>query len=449
MPKASSKSANKAAPVTTPATIKIDVHHVTRVEGHGNIVVNVRDGKLEQCELQIVETPRFFEAMLRGRPYTQASHITSRICGICAVGHATASLRATERALQVKLSEQTVLLRKLAFHGEMLDSHILHVYMLIAPDFLGVGSVIPLAASHPEVVMRALRMKKLSGDLCQAIVGRHTHPIAMTVGGFTHFPSRQDLESLRERFEAVQADVDATVELFGTLPWPTFERETEYVALVQPDEYGFIDGMIGSTDGHQLAVDQYRSVTNERLSPHATAKHCAFNRDSYMVGALARFNLKHAQLHPRAKAAADHLGLQAPCYRPYMNSAAQVVEIVHCVDDVILLLDTLLARGVQWEEPAPVTLKAGARGAGACDVPRGTLFHEYQIDEHGFIQEANCIIPTGQNLGNIDLDMRALVPTLLAQPEDQIRLQMEMLVRAYDPCISCSTHFLNVEFVGK
>jgi coenzyme F420-reducing hydrogenase alpha subunit len=429
--------------------IKVNVHHVTRVEGHGNIVVDVRNGTLEQCELQIVESPRFFEAMLRGRPYDQASHITSRICGICAIGHATASLRATERALQVNLSEQTVLLRKLAFHGEMLDSHILHVYMLVAPDFLNVGSVIPLAASHPDVVKRALRMKKFSGDLCKTLVGRHTHPIAMTVGGFTHFPKVRELVELRERAAALIADVDATVELFGTLPWPTFERETEYVALVQPDEYGFIDGMIGSTDGYSLPISDYRKVTNERLNSHSTAKHAAFNRESYMVGSLARFNLKHQQLLPRAQAAADHLGLKAPCYRPFMNSAAQVVEIVQCMDDTIRLLDVLIERGIQWEAPAPVTLSPGARGAGACDVPRGILFHEYQIGETGLIEEANCIIPTGQNLANVDRDMRALVPTLLNEPQDQIRLKMEMLVRAYDPCISCSTHFLNVTFVGE
>jgi sulfhydrogenase subunit alpha len=429
--------------------LQINVHHVTRVEGHGNIVVDVNHGTLERCELQIVETPRFFEAMLRGRPYQQASHITSRICGICAVGHATASLRATERALKVKPSDQTVLLRKLAFHGEMLDSHILHVYMLIAPDFLGVGSVIPLASSHPDIVTRALRMKKFAGDLCQAIVGRHTHPIAMTVGGFTHFPSRQDLEQLRERAEAMIADVDATVELFGTLPWPNFERETEFVALVQPDEYGFIDGEIGSSDDYILPIEDYRQVTNERLSDHSTAKHAAFNRSSYMVGALARYNLKHHQLHPRAQQAADHLGLSAPCYNPFLNSAAQVVEIAHCVDDTIELLDTLLKRGVEPEPLAPVTLTPHANGVGACDVPRGILFHNYQIGEDGLIEEANCIIPTGQNLGNIDADLRALVPMLLSESEAEITHKLEMLVRAYDPCISCSAHFLNVEFVGK
>jgi coenzyme F420-reducing hydrogenase alpha subunit len=244
-------------------------------------------------------------------------------------------------------------------------------------------------------------------------------------------------------------DVDATVNLFATLPWPAFERETEYIALVQPDEYGFIDGEIASSDGHKLSIDEYRKVTNERLNPHSTAKHAAFSRSSYMVGALARYNLKHEQLHPRAKAAAECLGLKAPCYRPYLNSAAQVVEIVHCVDDAIMLIDKLLEHGIEHEDPAPVTLRSGARGVGACDVPRGTLFHEYQIDGNGLIEEANCIIPTGQNLANMEADMRSLVPTLLSEPEDDIRLKLEMLIRAYDPCISCSTHFLNVEFVGR
>jgi len=173
--------------------LNINVHHLTRVEGHGDIVIDVKNGELVKCEWQVVEAPRFFEAMLRGRPYYEASHITSRICGICATGHATASLRATENALGVEVSEQTELLRKLVFHGEIIDSHVLHVYMLVAPDFFGVGSVLPLASSHPEVVLRALRIKKLSGDLCAMVSGRHTHPIAMTVGGFTHLPTEKEM----------------------------------------------------------------------------------------------------------------------------------------------------------------------------------------------------------------------------------------------------------------
>jgi len=429
----------------TGGSLRVDVHHITRVEGHGNIVIDVHNGELKQCELQIVETPRFIEAMLRGRPYGEASHLTSRICGICAVGHATASLRATEKALGVELSEQTVLLRKLNFHGEMLDSHILHAYMLVAPDFLGVGSVIPLATRAPEVVLRALGMKKLAGDLCAAICGRHTHPIAMTVGGFTHFPSSDQLEALRQRLEAARPDVDATVELFQTLKFPAFERETEYIALSKPDEYCFIDGLITSTDGGTWPVEDYRKVTNEYLVRHSSAKRTHNQRQEYMVGALARFNVNHERLHPRARAAATALGLKPKVTNPYLITAAQVVEIVHCVEDAIDLTDRLLQRGIEWEAPAPPQRLTG-EGVGACDVPRGTLFHNYVIRD-GLIAGANCIIPTGQNLNNIEADMRALVPTILDRKPEDITLSLEMLVRAYDPCISCSAHMLDVHFV--
>ncbi len=426
--------------------VSIDVHHVTRVEGHGNIVVNVKNGTLEECRLDIVETPRFFEAMLRGRPYTQSSHITSRICGICAVGHATASLRATENALGITPSEQTALLRKLNFHGEMLDSHVLHVYMLVAPDMFGVGSVIPLVKLAPEAVLRALRVKKLAGDLCATIGGRHTHPIAMAVGGFTHFPSVDELKALRARLVDARTDMDATIQLAKTLPWPNFSRETEYVALRQENEYTFIDGTITTTDGGVYPVKDYHKVTNEHLVQHSSAKHCKHKRDSYMVGALARFNVNYDKLHPRAKTAAAELGLKPICANPFLNTAAQVVEMVHCVEDAINIIDELVTREIK-PEPLPPFPGKGGEGAGSCEVPRGILFHNYQIGDDGRVTGANCIIPTGQNLANIEADMRKLVPEILDQPQDKIRLMMEMLVRAYDPCISCSVHFLNVKFV--
>ncbi|HSQ02981.1 MAG TPA: Ni/Fe hydrogenase subunit alpha [Burkholderiales bacterium] len=424
--------------------VQVDVHYITRVEGHGNIVVDAENGDLKRCELQIVETPRFFEAMLRGRPYTEVTHIVSRICGICSVGHQMTSLQALEAALGVTPSEQTQLLRKLIFHGEILDSHVLHSYMLVAPDFFGVGSVIPLAGSHPEVVLRALRMKKLAGDLCMALGGRHTHPVTLKVGGFSHLPTRGQLEQLRARFEEARADVDATVELFQPLKMPDFERETEYIALRKPAEYAFIGGTIASTDGVERPVADYREVTNEHLIPHSTAKHTRHKREAYMVGALARFNVNHDLLHPKAKAAAEALGLKPICTNPYMNTLAQVVEIAHCIEDGIQLIDTLLERGIQDEVPS-VKVRAG-KGAGACEVPRGVLFHEYTVGDDGRIVGANCIIPTGQNLANIEADMRALVPRILDRAQDQIRLTLEMLVRAYDPCISCSTHMLDVKF---
>jgi len=423
---------------------RIDVHHITRVEGHGNIVVEVADGELKGCRFEVVETPRFFEAMLRDRSYLEASHITSRICGICATGHATTSLRATERALGVELSEQTTLLRKLTFHGELLDSHILHAYMLIAPDFLGVGSVIPLATTNREVVLRALRMKKLAGDICAAVTGRHTHPIAMTVGGFTHFPTHAELRELRQRLEAAREDVDATVELFSGLPWPQFQRETEYISLTKLDEYAFIDGEIITSDGARLPIERYKEVTNEYLVPHSSAKLTRHARESYMVGALARFNNNYDRLHPRAKQAARTLGIQPVVTNPFLNSAAQVVEIVHCMEDSISIIDQLLTRGIKNEKPTPVQLK-DADGVGVCEVPRGMLIHHYWIGENGKITGANCIIPTNQNIANIEADMRHLVPQIMEKSEAEIQLDLEMLVRAYDPCISCSVHVLNIE----
>jgi len=423
---------------------RIDVHHVTRVEGHGNIVVEVENGNLTTCRFEVVETPRFFEAMLLGRPYHEASHITSRICGICATGHATASLRATEKALGVTLSEQSWLLRKLTFHGEILDSHILHVYMLVAPDFLGVGSVIPLVNTHPEVVLRALRMKKLAGDICAAVTGRHTHPIAMTVGGFTHFPTTAELESLHKRLVESRKDLDATVELFSKLSWPEFERDTEYVSLSKPDEYAYIDGDIVTTDGVRVPPERYKEVTNEFLVPHSTAKFTRNKRESLMVGALARFNNNYDQLHPKAKEAATALGMKPKVTNTFLNSAAQVVEIVHSTEDAILIIEKLLERGIQAEEPAPVTRMPG-EGVGVAEVPRGLLIHHYQIGEDGRITGANCIIPTNQNINNLEHDMRVLVPQVMHKDQEAMRLDLEMLVRAYDPCISCSVHVLTIK----
>jgi sulfhydrogenase subunit alpha len=423
---------------------RIDVHHVTRVEGHGNIIVEVSDNQVKECRFDVVESPRFFEAMLRGRPYMEASHITSRICGICATGHATASLRASERALGVELTEQSWLLRKLTFHGELLDSHILHVYMLVAPDFLGVGSVIPLASSHPDLVLRALRMKKLAGDLCAAVTGRHTHPIAMTVGGFTHFPRLSELKELRSRLVDARVDVDATVELFSQLPWPEFERDTEYISLTKSVEYALIDGDILSSDGGQVDPDEYRKVTNEYMVPHSTAKFTRNQRASYMVGALARFNNNFDQLHPRAQAAAGRLNIKPKTTNPFLNSAAQVVEIVHCVEDAIDIIDQLLSRGVHEEKPALPTVTSG-EGVGVCEVPRGLLIHNYNIGIDGKLLSANCIIPTNQNIANLQADMQEFVPQILDKPVDEMRLKLEMLVRAYDPCISCSVHVLRLE----
>ncbi len=424
--------------------VNVNVHQLTRVEGHGNIVLNARDGNIEELRWEVTESPRFFEVMLRGRYYEDAPHIASRICGICSISHTTCSMQATEAAFGIQPSEQTLLLRKLLYNAEILESHILHILFLAAPDFLGVGSVFPLVKTHKEVVLMALRLKKLAYNLAELLAGRKTHPISCVVGGFAKLPEPGELEALRRRLGEALVDLNTTVELFKTLSIPDFTRETEYIALKDPKEYAFISGEIASTDAGITPVDKYLKVTNEFCVPHSTAKYTKNKRDSYMVGALARFNNNYDQLLPRAKRAAEELGLSAPCHNPFMITVAQVVETIHALEDSLILIDEILARGLK-EESNVVKVRAG-RGIGAVEAPRGILFHDYTYDENGVLAKANCIIPTNQNHNNIQKDMEALVPLILSHPEDEIRHTLEMLVRAYDPCISCSTHLLRVTF---
>lgn len=433
--------------------LNVDVHHLTRVEGHGNIVVNVSDGTIEKCEWQVPEAPRFFEAMVRGRHYSEVARITSRICGICSIGHTLASVKATESALGIEVTPQTKKLRTILKHAENFDSHVLHVYILVAPDLLGAPSVFPLVATHGEVVARALRLKRLAHEWGSLIGGRTTHPTTVVPGGFTKLPTTAELKAMRDRIVEAVPDLVATLETVQALApkIPAFDRPTEYMAVSSDDEYGMYDGYVQTIlpDGDRARYDvaDYRSCTNEYVVPQSTAKYCRNRLDSYAAGALARFNVNYDSLHPEAKKVAEALGLQPICTNPYMNSVAQVVEIVHSAYESIRLMDELIAEGIKDEDLVAPT-KYGT-GASAVEVPRGILFHEYQYADDGTCVKANCIIPTGQNHANIQADFTALLPQLLAtdMTEAEIGLAFEMLVRAYDPCISCSTHYVDVEFV--
>ncbi len=438
--------------------VKVDVHYLTRVEGHGNIVVDVKDGRLTKCEFQVIESPRFFESMLVGRSIWEAQHITSRICGICACGHTLASIQAAENAIGFKPSKQTDEFRTFLMHMEILDSHLLHIYLLVAPDLLGVKSFVPLIDTHNAVVRRALRLKKTVNDICDIFVGRHIHPISSIVGGFTKLPSKTTLNTMLEQLKGMRPDIEATVELAKTLKFPQFERDTEYVGLVSNNaEYPILHGDIGSTDGGRLPKPEYRKATNEFVVAHSSAKHAKWNRASFMNGALARFNLNSTKLRPEAKAVAEAIGLKPKVTNPYLNTAAQLVECVHCLEEAVRILETFQSKGIDYSEEIIVGLNEQGRikvnpgtGVGAVEVPRGILYHEYTVDEKGIITDANCIIPTSQNVNNIEHDMLKLVPELVeTKTEAEITLALEMLVRAYDPCISCSAHFLNVKYVGR
>jgi sulfhydrogenase subunit alpha len=429
----------------------VEVNHVTRVEGHGNIYVNVRNGTMERCEWNISEAPRFFEAMVVGRQWNELHHITSRICGICSIGHTLASLRATEAAMGIEISEQDLKLRKIALHAENMQSHLLHVGFLVLPDLMGVGSVIPLASSNPKELKTVLRLHRLANEMSDLLCGRTTHPQRLLPGGFSKIPTMKELSGLRERLKASVPDLQATAELFKSRAskLPDFVRETEFIALTKPDEYAFYDGKIGSTDTDAAPASEYLSFTNEYIVPQSTAKRAKHVRDSYMVGALARLNINYNLLSPLAKKVAEMFDLKPICHNPFMNSIAQLVEVVHCVEDSIRLINELEAAGLQSQPDyncPEVKVKAG-RGVGAVEVPRGILFHDYTYNEKGVCTKANCVIPTNQNHGNIELDMKALVPKIMSKTPKEIELNLEMLVRAYDPCISCSTHCVKVHFV--
>ena len=431
--------------------LDLEVHYVTRVEGHGNIYVNVKKGVIDRCEWAVPEAPRFFEAMVVGRQWNELHHITSRICGICSIGHTLASLKATEAAMGIPLSEQDLRLRKLALHAENMQSHVLHLGFLVLPDLMGVGSVIPLASSHPEEVKTVLRLHRLANEMSNLICGRTTHPQRLIPGGFAKLPTMKELTRLRAKLKEAIPDLQAVAGLVKKLAskLPDFTRETEFIALTKPEEYALYDGDLASTDTGKAPIGEYLSHTNEYIVPISTAKRAKHVRDSYMVGALARFNLNYDKLSPMAKQAAALFGLKPVCHNPFMNNIAQLVETVHTVEDSIRLIDEIEAVELQTQLDyyiPDIKVKAG-RGIGAVEVPRGILFHDYIYNQRGVCTKANCIIPTNQNHANIELDMKALLPKILDKPEKEIELNLEMLVRAYDPCISCSTHYVNVHFV--
>lgn len=419
--------------------MEIQVEHLTRVEGHGHLHARVVDGRVEEVSFRVVEANRFFEGILRGHDAEEVAHLASRICGICAISHSCASLQASERALGIEVSPQTVLLRRLIMNAEVMSSHALHIYFLAAPDFLGLPSVFPLIGENPELVRLAFRVKKTGYDLGEAVVGRHTHPVAAVPGGFTEAPKPWDLERMQARLIALRPDLAASVELFQKLEVPEFTRPTEYVSLRHPDHYSFYDGEMVSSEGASVNAQDYLTAIHEAVVVGNYAKLARWNRETYLVGALARVNNNWPQLRPEAQQAREALGLRVPCHNPFLMTAAQLVELVHCAEDSIALIGELLARGIAPQQEPEITPRAG-RGVGVVEAPRGLLIHDYSYDEQGRCTAANCIIPTNQNVANLNADLQAYLPQILHLPEQEVKLKLEMLVRAYDPCISCSVH---------
>ncbi|MFC1769785.1 Ni/Fe hydrogenase subunit alpha [Nitrospirota bacterium] len=420
--------------------INVNIKHLTRVEGHGNINIKIVDGKLKEASWNVVETPRFFETMLKGKNWDNVPWICARICGICSIGHTLGSIRAIERAFGVEPPEYIHKFRLLLKHMETLQSHILHLYFLSAPDFLNQDSVFPLIESAPEVVARAAKIKLLANDVCDCIGGRRLHPTRTVVGGFTMLPEKYELEGLMKRLEEISLDLEQTVELFRTFNIPEFIRETEYVSLKGEGEYPFIGGNIISSDDILAKEDDYLAMTNEFTVENSTAKWCRLSRESFAVGALARINNNSSLLAPKALEIAVSLGLGAVSHNPFMNNIAQLVECVHVVEDSKRIIEELL--DTKWGEARlKVTPRAG-RGVSAVEVPRGILYHAYEFDDKGVLVKSDCVIPTGQNHANIHFDLRSLAAEYarMKYKDRDLELLASMLVRSYDPCISCSVH---------
>lgn len=420
----------------------ISVSALTRVEGEGGLTVRLRGSTVEHVELRIYEPPRFFEAFLRGRPLEEVPDITARICGICPVAYQMSSVHALEKALGVTVTPEIRRLRRLLYCGEWIESHALHMFLLNAPDFLGLDSGLAIAERHPEVVNRALRLKKHGNELLEVLGGRAIHPINVCVGGFYRAPKAEELKRLIPDFEWGLLAAVAATKWVSELGFPEFDRPYEMIAMQHPDEYPMNEGRIASTRGWSIDVADYEREFVESQVEHSTALHShrADKTTSFFVGPLARVNLNWDRLSPTARRIADEVNISWPCWNPYQSIVARGIEVVHAYEEALAILKEYTAF-----RPNRMSYRyADAEGCAATEAPRGMMYHRYRIDADGKVSFAMIVPPTAQNQSQIEADLRDFLPTVLQNDEAVIASECEKLIRNYDPCISCSTHFLKL-----
>lgn len=415
---------------------------LTKVESHAKLDVEMDKGKIKKTNLEVYEAARYFEAMVKGRDYREAHTITQRICGICNVIHTVTSLRAIENALGIRPSQQTIDLRKLMLYASQIHSHTAHLFFFALPDYLGFQDAIELSKKKHDYIHLALDLQKLASDVVRIIGGRPIHPVSPMIGGFHSFPDEKKIESIMENFEGMRKLSEKVARMFMSLKYPELESNSLHFGLKNGREYPLYDGMIANSKGFGFGAKDYGKHITEEIRPHSNAKYSTFQGENYMVGALPRLNINHKFLSERAKSLLKESGFVLPIRNPFINNFAQALEIVHFNDESLRILDNY-ANGMKKEEFE--TKPKESEGIAACEAPRGTLYHHYKIRKDGKISFANIITPTSQNAGNMEKDITLLLPSIIKYPDNKVKLFLEMLIRAYDPCFSCSTHFLELK----
>lgn len=425
---------------------RIQVDHLARVEGHGGITVELDGDRVGTVQFRVLEGLRLVEGLIKGRRHEDVSQIVSRICAICSAAHTLTSLKATENAFDVRPSHQTEQLRDLLYRGENIESHALHLFLLALPDYLGYPGAAAMAADHREAVALGLRLKKLGNTIQEIVGGRAVHPVNPIVGGFGKLPGNDELIALRRSLQEGMVDAESAVELFASLPPAGFCRaETSYVALSSGHPYGYYQGdeLIVACNGsvRGVAVEDYRRLTAEEARPYSHAKLSRFDGQPFMVGALARLSINGALLTGNATRAMTSLGVALPSANPMDNNKAQAVELVFDIEQSLKTVEHLLSVGLKEEAPPKVCPKAGT-GIAATEAPRGLLIHSYTYSREGKIVAADVITPSAMNAASVEDRFRAAVDQSPDKDIPTLTRRLEVIARAYDPCLSCAVHVI-------
>jgi len=424
-----------------PTNRTIDVDALTRVEGEGALNLKIKDRKVTDVKLRIYEPPRFFEAFLRGRHFTEAPDITARICGICPIAYQMSAVHAMENACDVQVTGSLRELRRLIYCGEWIESHALHIYMLHAPDFLGYDNVLQIAQDNPKIVQKGLQLKRIGNELVTLLGGREIHPINVRVGGFYKVPTRQELAPIEDRLKWARKAAEETTRWVAGFKFPDFEQDYTYVALSHPDEYPFNEGRLISSSGLNISINDYEDNFIEEHVAHSNALHSHMkNGRTYVTGPMARINLNFDRLSSSARKAAKQAGLKIPCRNPFKSIIARSVETLHACDEALRIIKEYTPP----PEPAVQVLPHAGTGYGCTEAPRGILYHRYTISNEGNILDAKIVPPTSQNQGRIEEDLKHFVEENLRLSPKKLTWQCEQLIRNYDPCISCAAHYLKL-----